>query len=94
MTVSAEVEKNRSGPGVGEAGGLQIGRRSRPLGRLGALPGTADRQPGSALGVALKVLAIAVCATVLGLCLPGFDTLDYWIGMAAFLVALVVAATL
>jgi hypothetical protein len=42
--------------------------------------------------VALKVLAIAICATVLGLCLPSYETLDYWVGMAAFLVALIVAA--
>jgi hypothetical protein len=42
--------------------------------------------------VGLKVLAIAICATVLGLCLPSYETLDYWVGMAAFLVALIVAA--
>jgi len=43
---------------------------------------------------ALRVLAIAIGATVLGLCLPGFETLDYWVGMAAFLVALIVAGTM
>ena len=44
--------------------------------------------------VGLKVLAIAICATVLGLCLPSYETLDYWVGMAAFLVALLVAGTM
>lgn len=41
-----------------------------------------------------KAVAIAVCAALLGLALPGTDTLDYWVGMAAFLTALLVAATL
>ena len=42
----------------------------------------------------LKAAAIAVCAALLGLALPGFNTPDYWYGMAAFVVALLVAATL
>lgn len=42
----------------------------------------------------LKAAAIAVCAALLGLALPGADTLDYWVGMAAFLTALLIVATL
>ncbi len=40
-----------------------------------------------------KAVAIAVCAALLGLCLPGYGSVDYWYGMAAFVVALVVAAS-
>lgn len=54
----------------------------------------ASATSGARVRAALKVLAIAICATVLGLALPGFETLDYWVGMAAFLVALVVAGTM
>ncbi len=65
--------------------------------RQGAAPSLVDA-PQRAFRVnardLLKVLAIAVCTALLGLSLPSFDTLDYWVGMAAFLIALVVVATL
>lgn len=47
----------------------------------------------STMAVALRVLAIGICATMLGLALPESSTTDYWIGMATFIVALIVAST-
>jgi len=44
--------------------------------------------------LAWKVMAIAVCTAVVALGLPGVDTLDFWVAMATFLTALVVASTL
>lgn len=53
-----------------------------------------DRPRRSSLAIALRVLAIVICATLLGLALPGSATLDFWVGVAAFIVALVVVATM
>lgn len=82
-------------------GGCQIGHRhpnpwlERRPGLLGWL--FHDSPPGKSVPArraSLKVLAIAICSALLGLALPGSDTLDYWVGMAAFLIALLTAATL
>lgn len=80
-------------------GGCRIGpRHGNPWKRTGLLGRLFDDSPpGKTAPVtraSLRVLAISFCTAVLGLCLPSFDTPDYWVGMAAFLVALVVAGTM
>ncbi len=79
-------------------GGCRIGENSwlepRP-GLIGALVydgPTAKVWPTIRRSI-VKVLAITVCSAVLFLCLPGPETLDFWIVFAAFVVALI-AATL
>ncbi len=82
-------------------GGCHIGPNSPLAWSDGDLPRflRRDRGPGpapprrSTLAIALRVLAIVICATLLGLALPGSGTLDFWIGTSAFIVALVVAST-
>ena len=40
----------------------------------------------------IKVVAIAVCVSIVGLALPSRDTIDFWVAMAAVAVALLAAA--
>jgi len=52
-----------------------------------------ERPRRSTVAIALRVLAIGICATLLGLALPGPGTMDFWVGTSAFIVAIVVAST-
>lgn len=77
------------------------GRVSEPLMRrldraLASLlaPSSSSQSATSWVRVALRVCAIAICAALLSLSLPAADTLDYKVGMAAFLIALAVVATM
>lgn len=83
-------------------GGCRVGPKSPLAWSNGDLPRFLRRDPEpdsarprrSTIAIALRVLAIGICATVLGLALPGPGTLDHWLGLAAFFIALLVAATL